>query len=179
MALRKASSYTKQKGKAYTRSSSKKNKNYIKTKPQQNIIRFRMGQRSDYHKGKFKNMVKLVSGEELLIRDNALEAARKHVLRVLQKKIPEQFYFEVKPFPHHVLRENKVYSGASKGDRYNTGMSQSFGTVMGRAAKVKKNQTIFLVAFLNKQDRPIIVKALEKVKAKLPCHSKLSFEKLD
>jgi large subunit ribosomal protein L10e len=177
MPLRKASSYSKKKVTPYTRKSAKKKKSYVKTVPHNKIVRFKMGRKSDYEQGKLKNIIKLVSGEKILIRDNALEAARKFILRNLQKELPEQFYLEVKTYPHHILRENKVYSGASKGDRYNTGMSQSFGSVMGSAAIVKKNQAIFIIALEDEKKRGVVNKILNKVKPKLPCHSRILFEK--
>ncbi len=177
MALRKASAYSKKRNSAYTRSSKRASKNYIKTMPQQKIVKFKMGAISDFEKGKLKNIIKLVALEEALVRDNSLEASRKYVLRILNKEIPGNFYFEVKVFPHHILRENKTYSGASKGDRVNTGMAQSFGKTIGRAARVKKNQTIFLLALLNKNDIKLGVSSLSKIKPKLPCHSRLKMEK--
>lgn len=179
MALRKASAYTKKRQRTFTRTSKVKSKNYIKTKPPQQIVRFKMGKKSEYNEGKLKNIIKLVSKEKVLIRDNSLEAARKCILRLLQKEIPDKFYLEVKPYPHIVLRENKVYSGASKGERVNTGMAQSYGGVIGRAASVKKEQVIILIAHLNKQDRKFIVDSIEKIKPKLPCKTKLEMEKLD
>jgi len=94
----------------------------------------------------------------------------------LQKLIPGQYYFEVKSFPHHILRENKVFGGGSKGERINTGMSGSFGTVLGRAAIVKKNQQVFYLAVENEASRRIARAALTKIKSKLPCRAKIMVE---
>lgn len=176
MPLRKASAYSKKKITPYTRKSSKSKKNYVKTVPENKITRFKMGQASDWEKGKLKHVIKLVSGEKVQIRDNALESARKYVLRLLTEEIPEEFYFEVKTYPHQILRENKVYSGASKGERVNTGMAQSFGSVMGRAAIVKKDQAIFLIALYSPDHKALINDALGKVKSKLPCHTRILYE---
>lgn len=179
MALRKALAYSKKRNRAYTRSSKKSSKNYIKTLPQNKIVKFKMGAVRDFQEGKLKNIIKLISLEEVLIRDNSLESARKYILRLLNKEIPGNFYLEVKIFPHHILRENKTYSGASKGDRINTGMAQSFGKTIGRAAFVRKNQPVFLLALLNKNDRKLGISTLNKIKSKLPCNSRLMMEKLE
>jgi len=176
MALRKALAYSKKKVRPYTRKSKTKSKSYIKTIPQQKIVKFRMGKIKDHESGKFKNIVKLIAGEKVLIRDNALESARQHILKVLEEEIPGQYYFEVKVFPHHILRENKTLTGAGA-DRMQTGMQKSFGTVMGRAAIIKPGQTIFLVSFFHEKQRSIVNKALNKIKAKIPCHARLVMEK--
>ena len=177
MALRKASAYSKKKTRPYTRKSKVKSKSYIKTVPQQKIVKFRMGALKDYESGRFKNIIKLVAGERVLIRDNALEAARQTIHRILEKEMPGQYYFEVKVFPHHILRENKVYSGSSKGERVNTGMALSFGSTTGRAAIVKPNQTIFIAAVFHEKLKDVVTKAFERAKAKVPCHARIVFEK--
>jgi large subunit ribosomal protein L10e len=176
MALRKASAYSKKKARPYTRSSKRKGKAYIKTMPPQKIVKFKMGAISDYDKGKLKQVVKLVSGEKVQIRDNALEACRQYINNILTKELPGSFYFEVKVFPHHILRENKVLTGAGA-DRMSTGMQLSFGTTIGRAAIVKKNQDIFLIATGNEKGKQTSSHILRKIKAKLPCHSRLVYEK--
>lgn len=176
MPLRKASAYSKKNITPYTRKSSKSKKNYIKTVPENKITRFKMGEKSNWEKGDMEHVIKLVSGEKVQIRDNALEAARKYVLRLLNEKIPEEFYFEVKTYPHQILRENKVYSGASKGERVNTGMAQSFGSVMGRAAVVKKDKPVFLIALYSAEHKGMVNDALSRVKSKLPCKTRILYE---
>jgi len=176
MALRKASAYSKKKMRPYTRKSSKKSKSYIKTIPQQKIVKFRMGAIADFRKGKLKQIVKLVSSEKVLVRDNALESSRQYIQKSLDKEFPGQFYFEVKVFPHHILRENKVLTGAGA-DRMQTGMQQSFGTVMGRGAIVKPGQELFIVAVVNDKAKKVAMKTLSQIKSKLPGRSRLVLEK--
>src|SRR3989338_8819314 len=103
MALRKALAYSKRKFCPYTRKSTVKSKNYIKAVPNQKIVKFKMGAIGDYENGKFKNIIKLISGETLLIRDNALEASRQFVLKILDTELPGNYYFEFKPVQHHIL----------------------------------------------------------------------------
>jgi|SRR3989344_2430344 len=176
MALRKALAYSKKHTRPYTRTSSVKSKNYIKTVPQQKIVKFKMGSIKDYEQGKLKNIVKLVSGEDILVRDNAIEASRQYIHKILETDLAGQYYFEVCVFPHHILRENKALTGAGA-DRMQTGMQLSFGKTIGRAAIVKVGQPIFLVAVFHERSRSLVNKILNKVKSKLPCHARMVFEK--
>lgn len=177
MGLRKASSYSKKHNRPYTRKSSVKSKSYIKTIPPQKIVRFKMGNIRDYEEGKLKHIVKLISRENILIRDNALESSRQFIHKILDEKLTGQYYFGVDVFPHHILRENRMLTGAGA-DRMQTGMSQSFGTTAGRAAMVKEGQTIFLVAVFNEKSKKIIIESFGKIKAKLPCHTSIVLETL-
>ncbi len=178
MALRKASSYSKRNFRPYTRKSKTKSKSYIKTVPPQKIVKFKMGNIADFNHGKFRHIVRLVAAETVLIRDNSLEASRQHILKHLDTELPGAYYFEVKPFPHHILRENKVLTGAGA-DRMQTGMQQSFGVTIGRAAIVKANHPIFFIAVANEKARNLALKALERIKSKLPCRTRMAIERLD
>ncbi len=177
MALRKASAYSKKHSRPYTRKSKKRSKNYIKTIPQQKIVKFYMGNTKAFEKGRFKLILKILSKEKVMIRDNALEACRQVIHKDFEKEIPGDYYFAVRKFPHHILRENKMYSGGSKGERVNTGMQQSFGSVTGRAAFIKKGDEIFVVAFSGEKNVPMARKTLEKAKPKLPCGVKIILER--
>ncbi|MEM3405962.1 MAG: 50S ribosomal protein L16 [Candidatus Pacearchaeota archaeon] len=175
MALRKALAYSKKHVTPYTRKSTSKNKNYIKTVPPVKISKFQMGDLNGYKEGKYNIIIKLCSGEDVLIRDNALEAARQYVNKELEKNSAGQFYFELKVHPHHIIRENKTLTGAGA-DRMSKGMQHSFGTTIGRGAIVKKDKEIFLVATNNEKVKRIAIDALEKIKAKIPCHARIVLE---
>ena len=127
--LRKANAYRKV-VRAYTRRSKYKRKGFIKSIPASKIVRFHMGETTK----KFSKKVKIVATEKFQIRHNALESCRVLVNRQLQAKLG--------PKGHHILRNNKMLSGAGA-DRMQTGMKQSFGKVEGMAAQVKKGTTIF------------------------------------
>jgi len=176
MALRKANAYSKRYARPYTRKSKKRSKSYIKTIPHNKIVKFDMGDTKAYHKGRFPFIFRLVSKEDVQIRDNAIEACRQTILKDLEKNLPGNYYFAIRRYPHHILRENRMYSGGSKGERVNTGMQGSFGSVIGRAAFIKKGDDVFLVAFSDKKFRLIVRKALEKARPKLACASNISFE---
>lgn len=70
-------------------------------------------------------------------------------------------------YPHHVLRENPLAAGAGA-DRMSMGMQLAFGKPIGRAAQIKKGQTIVTVK-VDKQNINVAKNALERFSHKLPC----------
>jgi large subunit ribosomal protein L10e len=178
MGLRKASAYSKKFDRPYTRKSNTRSKSYIKTIPAQRIIKFEMGNTSEFQKGKYKFIIKLMSKERVMVRDNAIEASRQVINKALSKVTSGEYYFAIKKYPHHILRENKTYSGASKGDRVNDGMSNSFGSVIGRAAFINPEDVIFYIAVEEKKFVDVARNALRMIKPKLPCGTKIITEKL-
>jgi len=176
MGLRKASSYSKKKARPYTRKSTKKSKAFIKTIPQNKIVKFNMGDGDSYRKRKHKYEMRLISAERVQIRDNSLEACRQLVNKILDKAIPGNYYFVVKVFPHHILRENKAAGGQAGADRLSHGMKHSFGITIGRAAIVNKGKEIFFISCPDEKTARIARAALSKVKAKIPCRSRIIFE---
>ena len=86
--------------------------------------------------------------------------------------------FKVIPFPHHIQRENKMLTGAGA-DRMQTGMQLSFGKPMGKAAILKKNGRIFVIAVQNEKAVQSARKLINQVKSKLPCRTKIISEKLN
>jgi len=165
--LRKALSYSKRKVVPFTRVSKKKSKSYIKTLPQQKIVKFSMGNEPLYNAGKLPFELTVVSTEKVQIRHNALEACRQYVNKKLDKEMSGQYLFKVIPFPHHVQRENKMLTGAGA-DRMQTGMQLAFGKSVGKAAIVKKNSKIFFLALPNKKAVLFARKLIKQVKSKLP-----------
>jgi large subunit ribosomal protein L10e len=176
MALRKASAYSKKQAVPYTRKSKVKQKSYIKAMPPQKIVKFHLGNTQGYQQGRFPFIVRMVAEEYCQVRDNALEACRQYVNKQLDLACPAQFYFKVSPVPHHVLRENKMLTGAGA-DRMQTGMQLSFGKPVGRAAIVKKGTEIFMVAVANEKNIFRAREILSNIKAKLPCRTRFVFEK--
>ena len=93
--------------------------------------------------------------ERAQIRHSALEAARVATNRVLIDKLINDYLMVVHPYPHMILRENKMIFGAHA-DRLQQGMRRSFGTAIGTAAKVEVGQPIITVkvkAGLRKQPK--------------------------
>jgi large subunit ribosomal protein L10e len=147
----------------YTRVSKYKKKSYIKANPQHNIVRFNMGN----GKKKFQYTLKLVSKIDTQIRHNAIESARQSSNRLLEKNLGKDYSLVIRPYPHHILRENPLAAGAGA-DRFSTGMSHSFGKPMSKAARIKKGQTIFELQ-VNKGKLTLARNALKRVQHKLPC----------
>jgi large subunit ribosomal protein L10e len=175
--LRKASAYSKGKIKPYTRKSSTRRKAYIKAIPGNKITKFNMGNIKAYNEGKHKFELSLVASEKSQIRDNALEACRTLLNKNLDKAIPGQYYFAIKVYPHNILRENKTAAGAGA-DRLSSGMSHSFGITIGRAAVVNNGKEIFFVSVDDDNAARIARKAIEKAKPKVPCKTRIIFEKV-
>ena len=172
MALRKGSAYSKRYARPYTRVSKKRTKSYIKTVPNSRIVKFKMGDQKGYDNGEYPVQLHMISKENCQIRDNSIEAIRQYLNRFLQIKVGKEFYLEVKIFPHHILRENKMLTGAGA-DRMQTGMSRAFGKTMGRAALVKPNQTLYIVGVKNPKAEIMARKLIKSIKARIACKTSI------
>ncbi len=148
----------------YTRKSKYRKLSYIKTSPNIKIVRFEGGNL----KREFPVRIDLVSKEPVQIRHNAIESARLTTNRHMEKTVGKQeFRMSIRIYPHHVLRENPLASGAGA-DRMSTGMKKSFGKAIGKAAQVRAGQNLFCV-FVEKKNIPVAKKALLKAAHKFPC----------
>ncbi len=159
--LRKGHCYTRVK-RAYTRKSKYKKKNFIKTIPTNKIIRYDMGELSK----KFPYRVDLITKQPIQIRHNSIESCRQIVNRHLIKLVGQDFMFKIRVYPHHVIRENKMLTGAGA-DRMQTGMQRAFGSPTGVAAQLKKNQILFSVK-VEKDNVDKAKTALKKATPRLP-----------
>lgn len=147
----------------YTRKSKYRKYSYVRANPNSKVIRYDMGNT----KGEFETKLNLVSRSDLQIRHNAIESARQTTNKLLEKTLGKTAYhFKIKIYPHHILRENALASGAGA-DRLSTGMKHSFGKPIGIAAQVRENQTVFSVS-VNKKDYMTAKKSLERAAKKLP-----------
>jgi large subunit ribosomal protein L10e len=175
MALRKASSYSKKRVRPYTRTSKNKTKAYIKSIPYSKIVKLTAGDHGAYDEGKFPFEISYVTDESVQIRDNALEACRMYLTKMLDEQAIGQYFLAVKVFPHHMVRENKSAGGMAGADRISTGMTQAFGVVIGRSAIVPKGKEVFFVACANEKAARAARLALNSIKSKLPCKGRLVF----
>lgn len=157
MPLRPAHCYRILKGPAYTR------KEYIHGVPQPKIVKFTMGNT----KADFPLTVQLVSKEPAQIRHNALEAMRVICSKYLSSRLGENnFFFRIHPYPHHVLRENKMMAFAGA-DRLQDGMRLAFGDPVGTAARVKAGDVIATIKVpLDKVE--VAKEAARRAASKLP-----------
>jgi len=152
----KAKNYRAVKGAPYTR------KEYIRGSPPPKISKFTMGDT----KASFPYQARLIAGEEAQIRHNALEAARVASNRVLMNKLGNAYFLRVVPYPHTILRENKMIFGAHA-DRLQDGMRRAFGKPIGSAARVKAGQPIIEVG-VNENAIEVAKEALKLGQDKLP-----------
>ena len=161
--LRPGRSYHKITKKPYTRISIHRPRiSYVKGVPASKIHQFEMGAKGDYPLS-----FDLVSKDDVQIRSNALESARITALKHLTKKLGETgFFFKVLVYPHHVLRQNSIATGAGA-DRYSQGMAKSFGKPIGQAARVKVGQNVMRVK-APKNSEAIVREALKRASKKLP-----------
>lgn len=163
MGLRKGHCYTQVK-RAYTRTSKVRSKSYIKTVPHSKIAKFVMGNIKKRYV--YPMIISLTATEAFQVRDNALEASRQHIHRELEKLFKGDYCFVISAYPHHILRENKMLTGAGA-DRMQTGMQLSFGKAIGIAARIKKGGDIFIIN-CNKEGVSKVRKMIGRVKSKLP-----------
>ena len=168
MALRKGSAYSKRYARPYTRVSKKRTKSYIKAVPNPHIVKFKMGDIKGFDSGKYPIQIQIISKDNCQVRDNSIEAVRQFLNRFLQVELGKEFYLQVCVYPHHILRENKMLTGAGA-DRMQTGMSRAFGKTVGRAALVKPNQKIYIVGIKNKKAEAKARKLIRSIKSRLAC----------
>ena len=162
----KAHNYRKAKRQAYTR------KKYIRGSPPSKITKFTMGDPT----GKFKYQVFLIARKEMQVSHNALEAARIASNRVLSGKLGEEYCLRILPYPHNIIRENKMIFGAHA-DRLQDGMRKAFGKAIGLVARVKLNQAI-IMANVNENGLEAAREGLRRGGAKLPMPCRIVIESI-
>jgi large subunit ribosomal protein L10e len=165
--LRKFAAYRRLE-RPYTRFSKFRKKSYVRARPVCRVVRFDMGDSGKV----FDQVLHLITTEPVQIRDNALESARKSMNGFLEKNLgKKQYALKIRVYPHHVLRENPLASGAGA-DRMSTGMKHSFGKPIGRAAQARKGKILFAVSFM--KDHFVVVKqSLKRASYKLPCRTQI------
>ena len=161
-----ARNYRAVKGQAYTR------KKFARGFPPPKIVKFTMGDT----KGTFEVEAKLIALKRAQIRHSALEAARIATNRVLLEKLANDYLLQIRPYPHIILRENKMIFGAHA-DRLQQGMRRSFGKAIGTAARVEPNQTIITVK-VKANAVETAKESLKRGSAKLPIPCKITVERI-
>jgi large subunit ribosomal protein L10e len=147
----------------YTRKSKYRKKAFIRSVPNNKIVKFDMGDLSR----DFPVQFLLRSKQDTNLRHNCLESARKTALKLLETKLGKlNFRLKVRVYPHHVLRENALASGAGA-DRMSTGMKMAFGKAVGICARVFKGKAVLEVNVGTEHKKQAIL-ALERAYKKLP-----------
>ncbi|MCW4045570.1 MAG: 50S ribosomal protein L16 [Candidatus Bathyarchaeota archaeon] len=161
-----ARNYRPVRGQAYTR------KKFARGFPPPKIVKFTMGDT----KTNFDYEAKLVASKRVQIRHSALEAARVATNRVLMDKLVNDYLMQVHPYPHIILRENKMIFGAHA-DRLQQGMRRSFGKAIGTAARIEPDQVLITVR-VKANAVETAKESLKRGSAKLPLPCKIVVEKL-
>jgi large subunit ribosomal protein L10e len=162
----RARNYRPVKGQAYTR------KQFAKGFPPPKINKFTMGDT----KADFEYEAKLIALKRAQIRHSALEAARVATNRVLMDKLVNDYLMQIHPYPHVILRENKMIFGAHA-DRLQQGMRRSFGKAIGTAARIEPEQVIITVK-VKANGVETAKESLKRGSAKLPIPCRIVVEKM-
>jgi len=164
MGLRPGHCYSSKDKRAFSRLAIKVHrKNYIGAAPGLKTRQFNMGNTVK----KFTRILDLVAEEHKQVRDNAIESARIAINRLLHKRLgADKYFMKIRIYPFQLLRENKQAQGAGA-DRVSQGMSKSYGTIIGRAARVRPGQKLISV-LVDEQDVPIAKEALLRAQSRMP-----------
>ncbi len=157
----------------YTRKSKYRKKSFVRGAPVCRIVKFNIGNL----KAKFSHRLDLYTKKDIQIRDNALESARLACTRTMEKEVGKTgFRLQIRVYPHHVLREHALASGAGA-DRFSSGMAHSFGKPVGNAARLREGQPILSI-YVNEPNIVLARKAMKKANSKLPVTCGIKLEKL-
>jgi large subunit ribosomal protein L10e len=152
----------------YTRVSKYRKLNYARANPVSKIVQYRMGKSNR----EMPSEVALYIVNGVQIRDMAVESARQTCNRRLEKKLGKEGYrLYIKTYPHHILRENPLASGAGA-DRMSTGMKKSFGKSIGRAVRAVPGTEIMRVV-TDEKSISVAKEALKLASHKLPASCKI------
>ncbi len=157
MVTKPARMYSRITGPAYTR------REFMGGVPYPKITTFVQG---NQHK-EFPIEMRLVAEESCQIRHTALEAARVSVNRKMTNDAGlDNFYLKIVPYPHQVIREHKMATGAGA-DRISSGMRAAFGRPVGTAARVIHDDVI-MIGRTDEAHAHELKEAMKKASIKLP-----------
>jgi len=136
------------------------------------LNQFDMGNTS----GEFPIVLSLKVKNRVQIRHTALEAGRIAANKMLSSQAgAANYHLKVRAYPHCVLRENKLATGAGA-DRVSSGMRNGFGKNVGTAARLERDQSILTVEVT--QEKANVAKtALWKASMKFPSPCYIDVEK--
>ena len=147
---------------------------YITGIPGSKVAQYKMGN-FDAEPDDYEVQISLMVDEAVQIRHGSLEAARLSANRRLLKQLGENGDYKMilRKFPHQVIRENKQATGAGA-DRVSDGMRQSFGKIVGTAARIPANDRLFTV-WCHPEDAEVAKDSLRRAYNKIspPCTIKV------
>ncbi len=158
--------YRQIRGQAFTR------REYMGGVPAPRINTFDLGTVN----GDFPVVLNLRIKEPCQVRHTSLEAARIAANRALSKGTTSaSFHLKIRIYPHNVLREHKMATGAGA-DRVSGGMRGAFGKAVGTAARVQSGDTIMTIR-VTPQAFNVAKEAMWKASMKLPSPCYMEIEK--
>lgn len=160
MPKRPSKCYREQKQQAYTR------RKYMQRVPDvpEGLRKLTYGNKKKFD---FPAIVKLVAQKDIQVSASSLEAVRIAVNRELKVLGEENYRFQIKSAPHHVVREHGLV-GVAKAERFVKGMRLSFGKCTRRMARVKKEKTIIEIRIPDEAvSYHVCLKALRLARMKL------------
>ena len=128
-----------------------------------------------YHMGvdkRYEIEARFIALQPIQLRDVSLESARQAANKFLEKNLITNYYFQIVPYAHLVLREHSAL-GVAGADRISKGMKLAFGRPKGRMARLWSGDSVF-IARIMKKDLPILRKAFERARIKLSGSWKLT-----
>ncbi len=173
MGLRPAKCYRKIDTPAYTRTAIRKmSKAFVRGIPGSKIRVFNTGN----IKGNYGLKAYLISKFPLNIRHNQLEAARVAANQYATKLLGvDGYYLQVLVYPHQIMRENPLATGAGA-DRFQSGMSRSFGKPIGVAARVIKNSRLMVLSVPTGKEE-VAKEAFKRAAIKLSARTRVEIKK--
>lgn len=161
MVRKPARMYRKVEGQVYTR------QEYMGGIPHCRVSQFDTG---NVHQV-FKYRYSIRALEAAQVRDQALEAARVTMVRVMDAVANNNYHLKVRKYPHQILREHKMATGAGA-DRISDGMRRAFGKPVGHAVRANIGDTLFTLSFRS-ENLDSAKEAIRKASTKLPmpCHA--------
>ena len=174
--IRKANAYSKRKVTAFTRTSKRRQKSFIKVVPPQKIVKFQMGKVNELKSENFPHVLTVVSKEKVQLRHNAMEACRQFINKKLDKELAGHYAFKIIPFPHQIQREHKMLTGAGA-DRMSSGMQLSFGKSIGKAAVLKPESKIFVIWLPTSKAVVFARKVVNQIRSKIPGDIRIDYAK--
>ncbi len=158
--------YRQIRGQAYTR------REYMGGVPAPRIVTFDLGTIN----GDFPITMNLKFKEPCQVRHTSLEAARIAANRALSKGTTSaSYHLKIRPYPHIVLREHKMATGAGA-DRVSGGMRAAFGKAVGTAARMQSGDVVMTIR-VTQQAFKVAKEALWKASMKLPSPCYIDIEK--
>ncbi len=160
--LRPARTMRKPNSQAWARYSLRKpRKNYVRALPHTSLLVFKMGVAS----AAYDTIIDLNTEVPIQLRSNAIESARLAANKHLEGTIPNLYHLAVRIYPHNVIREKRMATGAGA-DRISQGMTLAFGKPVSIAARMRPGQPVFTVR-TTKEHIKVAQEAMRRAASKL------------